>query len=254
MQSTTSLLASANAAAEPTMSSREIADLVESRHDKVKQSIDRLVARGVIGLPPLGEEQEVATTPTGGRRNYTVTVYRLCKRDSYVVVAQLSPEFTARLVDRWTELEQQARQPFDPNSLTRLDLLQIALAAETELQDERGRRLAAQAINAELAPKAVALDLIAGTDGSYSITEAAKALQKRPKDAFRELSTRKWIYRRPGASAWCGYQDKINAGLLEHKVTTIERDDRPDKSVTQVRITPKGLAKLAEALGVGLLQ
>ncbi len=29
----------------------------------------------------------------------------LCKRDSYVVVAQLSPELTARLVDRWQELE-----------------------------------------------------------------------------------------------------------------------------------------------------
>lgn len=27
------------------------------------------------------------------------------KRDSIIVVAQLSPEFTARLVDRWQELE-----------------------------------------------------------------------------------------------------------------------------------------------------
>ena len=40
-----------------TMSSREIADLVESRHDKVKQSIERLVARDVIVQPPMGEEQ-----------------------------------------------------------------------------------------------------------------------------------------------------------------------------------------------------
>lgn len=31
--------------------------------------------------------------------------YRLNKRDTLVVVAQLSPEFTARLVDRWQELE-----------------------------------------------------------------------------------------------------------------------------------------------------
>lgn len=33
--------------------------------------------------------------------------YLVGKRDSYVVVAQLSPEFTARLVDRWQELEEQ---------------------------------------------------------------------------------------------------------------------------------------------------
>ncbi|WP_168072845.1 phage antirepressor KilAC domain-containing protein [Caulobacter sp. SSI4214] len=238
------------AATEPTMSSREISALVESRHDKVKQSIDRLVERGVIVQPPMGDEP---LTDAMGRQR-SERVYRLCKRDSYIVVAQLSPEFTARLVDRWEELERQVRQPINPASLSRMDLIQLALAAETEAQTEREHRLAVQAINEELAPKAVALDLIAGTDGSYSITEAAKALQKRPKDAFKELSTRKWIYRRPGASAWCGYQDKINAGLLEHKVTTIERDDRPDKSVTQVRVTPKGLAKLAEALGVGLLQ
>lgn len=38
-----------------TMSSREIADLVESRHDNVKVTIERLVARGVIESPALQE-------------------------------------------------------------------------------------------------------------------------------------------------------------------------------------------------------
>lgn len=37
------------------MTSLEISDLVESRHDKVKQSIERLASRGVIELPPTGE-------------------------------------------------------------------------------------------------------------------------------------------------------------------------------------------------------
>lgn len=37
----------------PTMSSREIADLVESRHDKVKQSIERLVYAQIIVQPPV---------------------------------------------------------------------------------------------------------------------------------------------------------------------------------------------------------
>lgn len=87
----------------PTMSSREIAELVESRHDKVKQSIERLSARGVIALPPLGEYLDSL-----GRR---AAEYRVGKRDSYVIVAQLSPEFTARLVDRWQELESRAAQP-----------------------------------------------------------------------------------------------------------------------------------------------
>lgn len=77
-----------------TMSSREIAELVNSRHDKVKQSIERLVERGVIVQPPMGDEPE---TDALGRPRVT-KVYRLIKRDSYVVVAQLSPEFTATAV------------------------------------------------------------------------------------------------------------------------------------------------------------
>ena len=75
-----------------TMSSSDIADLVESRHDHVKRSIERLAERGVIKLPPMGEVKN--------HLNQTVSVFLVCKRDSYVVVAQLSPEFTAKLVDR----------------------------------------------------------------------------------------------------------------------------------------------------------
>lgn len=93
----------------PTMSSQDIADLVDSRHDKVKQSIERLAERGVISLPPVG-----IVKVKRERREETVSVYNLCKRDSYVVVAQLSPEFTARLVDRWQELEEQQEPPTLP--------------------------------------------------------------------------------------------------------------------------------------------
>ncbi len=42
------------------MTSKEIADLVESRHDKVKQSEERLVKRGIIAQPPLGDGEKSA--------------------------------------------------------------------------------------------------------------------------------------------------------------------------------------------------
>lgn len=87
-----------------TMSSREIAELVESRHDKVRQTIERLVDRGAIVQPPMGV---VPLTDSLGRPRQE-RIYKVNKRDSYVVVAQLSPEFTARLVDRWQELESRA--------------------------------------------------------------------------------------------------------------------------------------------------
>ncbi|MCL9849231.1 Rha family transcriptional regulator [Ralstonia solanacearum P673] len=77
------------------MGSREIADLMESRHEDARRSIERLADRVVITLPPMAE---VSNTGPGPR---LVKEYRVCRRDSYIVVAQLSPELTARLVDRW---------------------------------------------------------------------------------------------------------------------------------------------------------
>jgi phage regulator Rha-like protein len=99
-----------------TMTSREIADLVGSRHDKVKQSIERLAARidntgkPVIDLPPLGEYLDSLGRPA--------TEYLVNKRDSFVVVAQLCPEFTAALVDRWQALEEQAVRPMTQAEIT----------------------------------------------------------------------------------------------------------------------------------------
>lgn len=71
------------------MTSLEIAALVNSRHDDVKRSIQRLAERGAIELPPMAEIK-TSTKPA--------SVYKIGKRDSYVIVAQLSPEFTAALL------------------------------------------------------------------------------------------------------------------------------------------------------------
>jgi len=104
-----------------TMSSREISELVESRHDSVKRSMETLMDSGLISFT-----QSVETSHDGpGAR--PVAVYLVNKRDSYVVVAQLSPAFTARLVDRWQELE--ARQPV-PAELSRMDILKLAMESE----------------------------------------------------------------------------------------------------------------------------
>ena len=105
--------------ARATMTSREIAELVESRHDSVKRTIERLVERNVIGSPPMVEYLDGLGRPA--------TEYLICKRDSFVVVAQLSPEFTAALVDRWQELEAQAAKP---QQLTTIEILQIAMESE----------------------------------------------------------------------------------------------------------------------------
>lgn len=84
---------SLSATIKQTMTSMEIATLVGTRHSDVIRSLTRLDERGVIALQTPESSADVSR------------FYRLEERDSYIVVAQLSPEFTAALVDRWRDLE-----------------------------------------------------------------------------------------------------------------------------------------------------
>jgi phage antirepressor YoqD-like protein len=94
-------------------------------------------------------------------------------------------------------------------------------------------------------PKAEALDRLAAADGSMCITDAAKSIGIKPKALFAWLMAHEWIYRRPGKASYLAYQTRIQQGVLEHKVTTVQRDDGTDKVCEQVQVTPKGLARLS---------
>ncbi len=101
----------------------------------------------------------------------------------------------------------------------------------------------------EMRPQVQALERIALSEGSMCITDAAKSLQIRPRDLFAYLRAKGWIYTRAGSASEVAYQSKLQAGYLEHKCTTVNRSDGSERTVTQVRVTAKGLAKLAEEYG-----
>lgn len=94
-----------------TMNSQEIADLVDKRHDNVKRTIETLIERGVIQLPQIEDCGRI--NGLGLKQSLSVYVFtgKQGKRDSLIVVAQLCPEFTARIVDRWQELEEAVSTP-----------------------------------------------------------------------------------------------------------------------------------------------
>jgi phage antirepressor YoqD-like protein len=188
------------------MTSKEMADLTEKRHDNAKRTIETLANQGVIALPQI---EEVANDGPGPK---TISVYRFGKRDSYVIVAQRSPEFTARLVDRWQELEEQVHraQHVIPQSLSE------ALRLAADLADMKAKADAALAI---AAPKAEALDRLTLADGSFCIRDAAKTLQVKEKVLKQKLIECRWLYRRPMGSGYLAYSDKLQQGLVEHKVT-----------------------------------
>ncbi|MEG2469471.1 MAG: phage antirepressor KilAC domain-containing protein [Comamonas sp.] len=211
-----------NTAAALTMSSLEISDLVESRHDNVKVTIERLAARGVIQLPAL---QEV--------RNHIgqiVSVYPLEKRDSYVVVAQLSPEFTARLVDRWQELE--AKQgPVLPQTMAQALRLAAEQAEHIEVQEAQLR---------EAAPKVEYVDRYVAANGAKGFRQVAKLLNANEPD-FRLFQQEKKIMYRLG-NEWTAYQNHIDAGRFVVKTGVATRNEH---AFSTTKFTPKGVEWIA---------
>jgi len=145
--------------------------------------------------------------------------------------------------------ERQAKQTIDPMAYLNdpAAMRGLLLTYTTKVLDlEEEKKI--------LLPKATALDLIAtATASSMCITDAAKVLQVQPQVVlFPYLSgVAKWIYRRAGGKGWLGYQDKVQQGLVEHKVTEVTRGDGTKKITEHVLITPKGLAKLAQVFAQG---
>lgn len=215
------------------MTSREISEMVDVRHDNVKRTIEMLANKSVIEFPQI-EEIKTATKPVSAYVFYG----NQGKRDSLIVVAQLCPEFTAKIVDRWQELEERAAKPVYAIPQTFAEALRLAADAT-----EQKERYAAQLAIA--APKVEAFSRIAEADGSLGLQAAGKALQQKPNKFIAWLREQGWIYRRAGSTVNLGRAEKVNAGYLTHKVTTVEREDGTEKVVEQVLITPKGLAKLS---------
>lgn len=159
----------------PSMTSFEIARLVEKRHANVKRTIETLISKGVI------QETQIEFIGRINGLGLTVkdAVYKFegeqGKRDSIVVVAQLSPEFTARLVDRWQELEKSVSAPVVPLTYKEALLHLVAKEEENERLTEKNEALDEALSIAR--PKAVLMDRLAGTSEQlYGINEAGRVL------------------------------------------------------------------------------
>ncbi|ELC7279674.1 phage antirepressor KilAC domain-containing protein [Aeromonas veronii] len=95
-----------------------------------------------------------------------------------------------------------------------------------------------------------ALERIAKADGSMCITNAAKHLQVQPKYLFQLLLSKRWIYKRAGGKVWIAYQDKLQSGVLEHKVDVVTRPDGSERVSERVLVTAKGIAAISKMLSV----
>ena len=208
-----------------TMSSREITKLVNSRHSDVCKSIETLISKGVIG----GYQPKPYTHPQNGQIYYE---YFLNKRDTYILVAQFSPEFTAAVIDRWQELENQQ----NPTALLPQNYLQ---ALEQLVASEKEKQALALE-NKAMKPKADFVDLYVDIGTTKSLRETAKILNMPEKAMIAALERDKALYRLSGNLI--PYSDKQSRGLFTVKTGTAEHGH----NFTQTRVTSKGIQWIAQ--------
>jgi Rha family phage regulatory protein len=224
-------------------SSRDVAAAFGKQHRDVLRVIDDLLkVEPSLGLRSFAQTPFVEPQNGQTYRTFNMT------RDGFTLLAMgftgaKALKWKLRYIEAFNAMEAELRQrpARDP-----MEVLADPAAMRGLLLTYTEKVIVLQDRVAVLEPKAEALQRIAEADGSLCVTDAAKALQMRPSDLFRWLRENGWIYRRPGSGHDLGYAERTNAGDLEHKVTTVLRADGSEKVTEQVRVTPRGLAKLAK--------
>lgn len=205
-----------------TMSSREIAELVGSKHEAVRKSAERLAADQILTSPLATFDYE--------HRGNTYWEYRFEKRDCLVLVARLSPAFTAQVIDRWQELELKA-QEIKP--LTHLETARL-LVSSLEQIEQQAQQLAIAA------PKVEFVDKYVEATGLKGFRQVAKLLGAKERALGEFLESQKIMY-------WLGgervpYANHIDAGRFSVKTGQAENGH----AFNSAKFTPKGVQWLAE--------
>lgn len=208
-----------------TMSSREMAQLCSKSHDNVLKLVRSLISGGVV-------KNTIPSEYVHPQNNQTYIEYLSDKRDSLVIVARLSPEFTAAVVDRWQYLEAQVGAPVIPQTLPEALRLAADLAERVEQQQ-------AQLAIAE--PKAMVYDTIVERDTLLNATQVGSKIGLTAQKLNKLLSVAnvydKRIKRSKTFSSWF-----VEKGLGEMKQTP--------SGYPQALFTTKGEAWVVENFGI----
>lgn len=149
-----------------TMSSREMAALCKKRHDNTLLVIRDLESRGLL-------ENSRPQYYTHAQNGQQYIEYISDKRDSLVIVARLSPEFMAAVIDRWQELEQQvsASQPV----MAMPDFTNPAEAARAFADQYEAKQIAQEQL-ALAQPKVNFYNTVAASNSLMTVSDVAKKI------------------------------------------------------------------------------
>jgi anti-repressor protein len=195
---------------ELTMSSEQLADLLELRHDNVRRSALNLESHGTISF----------TQHSVKGKGRDKKVLQFDKRNSMVMAAKLNDKLLAAVIDRWMELEEK-EQPEYQIPQTFSEAMQLAADSIKQLEEQ--------------APKIAVYEQLADRKGDISTTLLAKQL------GTTAIQLNKFL-RKSGVKMLridapkAGYVDWFNV------VSGCENDHE----FTQCLITPLGQIEIAE--------
>lgn len=220
-----------------TMSSREIAELCEKRHELVMRDIAILnEAYQKSGYPIILETPY--THPQNGQ------IYKHCLLNQAQVldlVTGYKPEIRIKINRRWQELEQQqsGKNFLIPQTLSQA----LRLAAEQAEKIEQQEQLIALQ-----APKAAFVDHYVDVGTSKSLREVAKILKMPEKAMIDRLISDRLLYRQSGKLL--PFATEKAKSLFTVKTGTAEHGH----NYTQTRVTAEGMRFIAEQYATELMQ
>ena len=223
-------------------SARELMPLLGyDRWENFMAAIDRAnLAAGVQGYE-VDTLFRGATKKTGGRPQQD---YELARFACYLVAMNGDPRkpevAAAQAYFAIRTREAETRPAFDPSEITRLEIAQMLVNAETE-------RLALEAQNKELAPKAEAYDSFLDTTGKYAVGAVAQMLGMGQNKLFRELRNRK-IFIATGSRRNTPYQKYAHHfEVIAHEY---ERSNGEQGCSYTTYVQPSGIDFICRKLGL----
>lgn len=187
-------------------------------------------------LPPAG-------MPSRPRLNHIVSL-DMAKEIAMIQRSELGRQARRYFIEAEKELQRQTRekqQPTTPSDMSRLDILELAITAEKE-------RLALEAENKVLQPKAEAYDAVCSSEGLYTMAEAAKILGTGRNSLFAQLR-HNGIFIARGQDYNTPYQRYMKYFEVKQGYRI---DPRTEKRVATrtTFVKPEGIHFLREALGL----
>lgn len=190
----------------------------------------------------LAGASKMVTIGSGAERR--VSDVHLSRFGAYITVMNADPRkpevAAAQAYFAVRTREAETRPAVDAASLTRLELLQIAINAEEE-------RLALEAQNAELAPRAEAYDSFIDATGHYSVGAVAKMIGSSQNRLFRDLRNNGVLIAK-GAMKNTPYQQYMRHFVV--KAREYERADGETGTSYTTYVQPSGIAFIRRRLGL----